>query len=69
MATELEYTVAAVYGHCEIRAWVELVDGKLVGMGSKKTYDQDGNLVECAEHPTGAVATFPTPSNLLVRWV
>lgn len=51
--------VTALYGRCEIRSWFEFDGGKLIGMGSKKTYDRNGNLIGYEESPTGITMVLP----------
>lgn len=58
LPVEPKFKIDILFGHCEIKAWVEHVNGKLIGMGSKKTYDQFGNLIGYSESPTGLTATF-----------
>lgn len=53
--------VECLFGFVDIRAWIELRIGKngeyeWVGMGSKKTYDEDGNLISVVVEPTGVIA-------------
>lgn len=58
LGKEPEFKVEVLYGHCEIRSWFEYDGEKLVGMGSKKTYDKDGKLTDYSESPTGLVMPF-----------
>lgn len=58
LGKEPEFKVTALYGHCELRSWFEFDGEKLIGMGSKKTYDQDGKLIDYSESQTGLVMTL-----------
>lgn len=55
---EIEFIVNVLYGSCELRSWFEFDGVKLIGMGSKKTFDQNGNLIDYSESQTGIVATI-----------
>lgn len=59
LGDEPKISVTAIYGHCEIRSWFEFDGEKLIGMGSKKTYDENGKLTDYSESPTGLVMTVP----------
>ena len=59
LGKEPEFKVTVIYGHCELRSWFEFDGEKLIGMGSKKTYDQNGKLTDYSESPTGLVMTLP----------
>ena len=50
--------VDILYGHIELRSWIEFDGEKYVGMGMKKTFDKDGNLKDCEVRPTGLVARY-----------
>ena len=54
----LRCKVEILSGHCEIRSWLEWSGDKLVGMGGKKTYDEEGKLIDCSESLTGASVNF-----------
>lgn len=49
---EVKYKIDVIYGHVEIRAWIELDGDKFIGMGSKKTFDGNGKLTAYNESPT-----------------
>jgi hypothetical protein len=58
LGKERDFKVTVLYGHCELRSWFEFDGEKLIGMGSKKTYDQNGKLTDYSESPTGLVMKF-----------
>lgn len=58
LGKEHKIEVMAIFGHCELRSWFEFDGENFIGMGSKKTYDQNGNLVDYSESPTGLVVTM-----------
>jgi len=49
-----------VYGYAELRSWFEFDGEKLIGMGSKKRFDRQGNLIDYEESPTGITLTWET---------
>lgn len=53
---KVAYRAIVFFGRVELRAWIEFDGDKLIGMGSKKTYDETGNLIACDEAPTGLIA-------------
>lgn len=63
---EVKYKIDVHFGRSECRAWLEAemaADGslRLVGMGSRTDYDQNGKLVAHEVSPTGAIAIWPKP--------
>ena len=58
LGIEPTYKIEILWGHVEIRSWIEFDGDKYIGMGSKKTFDENGKLVAYDESPTGLVATY-----------
>ena len=52
---ETTFEIDKIYGYFELRTWFEFDGTNLIGMGSKKEYDQNGKLVEYSEEPTGII--------------
>ena len=55
MNDNINYIIIPIFGHVVLRTWSEFDGDKLVGMGSKKSFDENGNLINYMESPTGAV--------------
>jgi hypothetical protein len=55
---EQTFKIDMLFGHCESRAWLEFDGERLIGMGSKKTFDRDGKLIAYSESPTGVTMTL-----------
>lgn len=56
MTDAIKFKVDVIYGFVKIDAWFT-PDG--IGMGRKRVYDNNGNLVSDSQEPTGAVICFP----------
>lgn len=54
-----------VYGRVELSSWFERRGDKLVGMGGKRVYDENGRLVETKIEATGVVVTGVRPGEFL----
>lgn len=49
---------SVVFGHVEVRSWIEYDQGRFVGMGSATHYDREGKIIAHNVRPTGVVAYF-----------
>lgn len=56
--TDIEYKIDILYGYCDLRSWIEFDGDKYIGMGSKKTFDNDGKLISYDESPTGLIFKY-----------
>ena len=54
----MEAELPKIYGYCELRSWFEFDGEKLIGMGSKKTFNRSGDIVAYDESPTGIIMTW-----------
>ncbi len=55
---ETHFKITPLYGHIELRSWFEFDGEKLIGMGSKKTFDRNRKLIDYTEAPTGIILTY-----------
>lgn len=53
------YKCVPIYGKIECRSWLEMRDGKLVGMGSRTEYDEHGKIISHRVNETGCELSFP----------
>lgn len=53
MDEPISFKVNIIYGHCESNSWFKFEEDKIVGMGSVKTFDSNGKLIDYKESPTG----------------
>jgi hypothetical protein len=51
--TEPKWKITFTRGRVVLRSWIEFDGEKYIGMGSKKTFDEDGKLIDYTESPTG----------------
>ena len=54
----LNISLDVLYGHVEIRSWIEFDGRKYIGMGSKSTYDKDGKITDFKIEPTGLTMSY-----------
>lgn len=61
--SEPTYKFEPIFGRVEIDSWLEWRDGKLVGMGRRREYNEAGELVFASEpQPTGVSLTWGSNS-------
>ena len=55
---EIKFKVDVIFGHVELRSWIEFDGEKFIGMGSCTKYDRDGKIESHKVEPSGLVATY-----------